>query len=194
MQYKQKPEYRQEAGWSSHSRTASYTSPVSYSTPKQKTVKVMQNQKIFAGCEALVCTRAPTVRRAVSATSLLMRPSVRALRARLTNHMQGTQNLLWGEGKSSKCLSSSDVIKPEMEKHNVLMKAAKRCVFLHALSWWTARARLIIFSSVQPHEKKTLGLNAVQLLHSMLCFKEARLITANDPPACTKCSMVGNLL
>lgn len=36
----------------------------------------------------------PTVRIAVSATSLLMRPSTRDLRVRLTNHMQGTQNLL----------------------------------------------------------------------------------------------------
>lgn len=81
-----------------------------------------EDVQVCLACRQMTHGR-PTVRMAVSATSLLMRPSVRALRARLTNHMQGTQNLLWGEGKSSRCLSSSEVIKPERHKHSMGMKA-----------------------------------------------------------------------
>lgn len=72
---------------------------------------------------------------AVSATSLLMRPSVRALRARLTNHMQGTQNLLCEEGRSSRCLSSSEVIKPGRNKHVVKKKQPWNIMFIVSLSY-----------------------------------------------------------
>ncbi len=63
-----------------------------------------------------IYTERHTLRMAVIATSLLMHPSDRALMARLTNHMQGTQNLLWGEGSSSNCLSSSAVIRPTVQE------------------------------------------------------------------------------
>lgn len=86
----------------------------------------------------------PTVKMADSATSLLMRPSVRALRARLTNHMQGTQNLLWGEGRFSRCLSSSDVISPEKQmrcesgQHNGKESESTSSSYLPAPDdpWW----------------------------------------------------------
>jgi len=131
------PEYRQAAGWSSRNHTASYTSPVSCSTPGQRREKsrtgkrgmfedVSERDDVQLFWPADRCSRWPTARMAVRATSLLMRPSVRALRARLMNHMQGTQNLLWGECKSSRYLSSSDVINPEGRKHGAEIKGCKR--------------------------------------------------------------------
>ncbi len=91
-----------------------------------------------------IYTERHTLRMAVIATSLLMHPSDRALMARLTNHMQGTQNLLWGEGSSSNCLSSSAVIRPTVQEsvQPISILPKWRMLTLHEIIQWSGADKL----------------------------------------------------